>query len=272
MIRRLYPGGKQKACNFSYDDGVTQDVRLVKLLNKHGLKASFYLNSGLMQQQFCWTHPCGLQVKRLPGREVSNLYLGHEVASHSYSHPYMNAFSREEILKELATDRLLLQQHFSAPICGYAIPFHFYSDTIEECARQCGFSYARISDTDPSYSPWREIFRWKPGIFHLDPGFSAYIDGFLQTREELALCHVVGHSYDLEVEKLWDVMDEVFARISRQKDVWSVTMAELTDYLQAMEQAVITEGKIENHSRQTLWFSANGSVIALPPGQCHLLS
>ena len=40
--------GKKKAVTFSYDDGVTQDIRLIALFNKYGLKATFNLNSELL--------------------------------------------------------------------------------------------------------------------------------------------------------------------------------------------------------------------------------
>ena len=39
---------KKKAVTFSFDDGVTQDIRLIELLNKYGLKATFNLNSELL--------------------------------------------------------------------------------------------------------------------------------------------------------------------------------------------------------------------------------
>ena len=40
--------GKIKAVTFSFDDGVTQDIALIKLLNKYGIKATFNLNSSLL--------------------------------------------------------------------------------------------------------------------------------------------------------------------------------------------------------------------------------
>ena len=40
--------GMKKAVTFSYDDGVTQDRRLIKIFDKYGLKATFNLNSGLL--------------------------------------------------------------------------------------------------------------------------------------------------------------------------------------------------------------------------------
>ncbi len=40
--------GKKKAVTFSFDDGVTQDIRLLELFNRYGLKSTFNLNSELL--------------------------------------------------------------------------------------------------------------------------------------------------------------------------------------------------------------------------------
>ena len=40
--------GKFKAVTFSYDDGVTQDRRLIECFNKYGLRGTFNINSGLL--------------------------------------------------------------------------------------------------------------------------------------------------------------------------------------------------------------------------------
>ena len=54
MVRKLYPGGRKKAFNITYDDGVWQDIPFVALLNKYGLKGTFNLNSELMLNGFVW--------------------------------------------------------------------------------------------------------------------------------------------------------------------------------------------------------------------------
>lgn len=36
--------GKMKAVTLSYDDGVAQDIRLIELLDRYGLRATFNLN------------------------------------------------------------------------------------------------------------------------------------------------------------------------------------------------------------------------------------
>ena len=48
--RLLWPEGRRKAFTVSYDDGVTQDIRLIELLNRYGIKGTFNLNSGLLGQ------------------------------------------------------------------------------------------------------------------------------------------------------------------------------------------------------------------------------
>ena len=42
-----FKDGKSKALTLSYDDGVVQDIRLIDIMNKHGLKGTFNINSGL---------------------------------------------------------------------------------------------------------------------------------------------------------------------------------------------------------------------------------
>ena len=76
MIRRLYPNGKPKAFNITYDDGIRQDVRFVALLNKYGLKGTFNLNFQLMEEKFFWIHPNGMTVTRLRRIGEGSLRLG----------------------------------------------------------------------------------------------------------------------------------------------------------------------------------------------------
>ena len=47
QIGMRFPQGKKKALTLSYDDGVEQDVKLIEIMRKNGLKGTFNLNSGL---------------------------------------------------------------------------------------------------------------------------------------------------------------------------------------------------------------------------------
>ena len=267
MIRKLWPGGKKKAFSISYDDGVIQDLRFVLLLNKYGLKGTFNLNSRLMEQEFEWQHESGLKIKRLSVDVARWLYEGHEIASHSLTHPNMEYLSEEQIMYELGHDKWLLSQYFQRDICGFALPFDYYSDTIAACAERLGFEYSRCSEESYSYAPPQDHYRWAAGAYHVQPGFLPFVEGFFPTQQELALCQIVGHSYDLDTMDMWALMEDILRRVAADESIASMTNIELARYLKAMNSAQIEGEHIRNTSEQTLWFEINGEVIALAPGE-----
>lgn len=267
MIRKLYPGGKTKAFSISYDDGVVQDIRFVELLNRYGLKGTFNLNYGLMRSGFTWKHECGMTVRRIPEDQVAAVYEGHEIASHSYSHPYFDNASEMEILKELGSDKFFLKKLFGREVAGYATPFYYYSDLMADCVRHCGFEYARISEESNDYSVPTDFYRWRGSKFHWDDDLEEFVQDFLDTEQELALCQLVGHSYDLDVLNLWDKMDRICRQVSENPDVWATTHIELVRYLKNMSRVRFSWVGIHNESDADLWFEVDGGPVRLRPGE-----
>ena len=271
MIRKLYPGGKKKAFNFSYDDGVLQDIRFVELLNRYGLKGTFNLNYGLMRSCFTWQHECGMTIRRVREEQVNALYAGHEIAGHSYSHPYFDNASETEILRDLGADKFFLERLTGREVAGYATPFYYYSDLMASCVRHCGFAYARISEESNDYSIPEDFYRWRGSKFHWDVDLEEFVRGFLETDRELALCQLVGHSYDLDVLDLWDRMEAILALVSASRDVAPMTNLELVRYTAAMSLAEISPDRIANPSPMDLWFRAGEEIICLHPGDVKFL-
>ena len=267
MIQRRYPGGKRKAFNISYDDGVLRDIRFVQLLNRYGLKGTFNLNYGLMHSGFTWQHECGMSVRRIPEEQVVSVYQGHEVASHSYSHPYFDNAAETEILKELGSDKFFLERLFGREVAGYATPFYYYSDLMADCVRHCGFEYARISEESNDYSIPADLYRWRGSKFHWDSDLKDFVLQFLNTDQELALCQLVGHSYDLDVLDLWEQMEHIFRWVSDNDEIWPCTHIELVHYLKNMNLAVVSDQGINNESDAELWFWVDGKTVKLGPGE-----
>ncbi len=230
-MAKSYLGGKKKAFNITYDDGVLQDERFVALLNQYNIKGTFNLNSQLMQEEFSWTHPNGMQVKRLSMERARHLYDGHEIASHTLTHPYMHELSDPELYRQLKNDKDNLEAFFEREVKGFAVPFDYYDDRIAACAKACGFTYARKSEFTGNFTPCTDFFHWKTGIYHIDPDLTGFVAEFLNTQEELAVCQIVGHSYDLDAENLWGTMELICAAVSGRDDIWFCTNAELVDFL-----------------------------------------
>ncbi len=265
MVRKLYPNGKAKAFNITYDDGVLQDVRFVELMNKYGLKGTFNLNSALLESEFAWIHPNGMTVKRLPTSVVAELYKNHEVASHTLTHPYLSQLTEAEVMHQMARDKENLERLTGRPVLGFAGPFSHWSPMIADCARKCGFVYARNAEERYSYAPPEEYYYWSAGSYHVMPGFRGFVEGFFHADEELALCQIVGHTYDLDAENMWDHMESVLRRVAEDDSILPMTNLELVRYLQAMRSAVITQEEICNPSELPLWFEKNGQVFCVAP-------
>ena len=267
MIQMLYPGGKRKAFNISYDDGVVQDIRFVQLLNRYGLKGTFNLNYGLMRQNFTWQHESGMIIQRIREDQIPSVYEGHEIASHSYSHPYFDNASETEILKELGSDKFFLERLTGREVAGYATPFYYYSDLMADCVRHCGFEYARISEESNDYSVPRDFYRWKGSKFHWDQDLEEFVRGFLESDRELALCQLVGHSYDLDAMDLWDKMEKICRMVSENPNVWAATNLELVRYLKNASRVRFYWAGIHNESDADIWLDVDGGTLKLSPGE-----
>ncbi len=267
IIRKCYPGGRKRALQLTYDDGVTQDLGLVGLLNELDLKGTFNLNSRLMETEFTWRHESGLVVRRLPLWKAPEVYKGHEVACHSLTHPWLNSLTRAEALWQMREDKRRLEVLFGHEIVGFAQPFDGWNEELRELALECGFHYARISEESRSYSLPEDFYSWRPGIFHLDPGLDRFVEDFLHCEQELALCQIVGHSYDLDVTGGWERLAALLRRLAADPDTTSLTHGELAEYLRAMDQAVLTPRAIVNPSRVNLWFHVDGSALMVPAGE-----
>ena len=89
-----FPGGKSKALTLSYDDGVEQDIRLIEIMQKNGLKGTFNINSGLYAPEGK-VYPEGTIHRRMTKSQVIDLYTdsGMEVAVHGLTHPFLEQLS-----------------------------------------------------------------------------------------------------------------------------------------------------------------------------------
>lgn len=270
QFRLLYPQGKRKAFNITYDDGILQDIRFVELLNKYGVKGTFNLNSKLMEEEFEWVHPCGMTIKRLSKEVAQKLYKGHEIASHTLTHPDFANLSEEEIFYQVSEDKKILEEWFGCEVVGFGVPFDYFDEKAAECVKRAGFLYARNSEESYSYSPWEDYFQWRAGTYHVMPGFHSFVESFFDTDEELGLCQIVGHSYDLDTENMWEYMESILKRVSEDEDVLPMTHGEIVRYLQALQIAELTESGIENGSDQELWFEIDGKIISIKAGEGYI--
>ena len=107
ILTNLFPEGKKTALTMSYDDGCDSDKRLVEIFNKNGIKGTFHLNS---------VHMSKPGNGRVQFDEVKDLYKGHEVSCHTFTHPHPTCVPDTMLVNEILEDRRALEK-----ACGYTV-------------------------------------------------------------------------------------------------------------------------------------------------------
>lgn len=174
---------KKKAVTFSYDDGTTQDIRLIELLNRYNLKATFNLNSGLLGKNG-WLIRENEKIshyKVWPG-DVRELYMGHEVAVHTLTHIRQAQKQAEKTLAALQNRRqqleLILQNLYEQLIDGstdraaYLTQKQKITAQLQELTEKEAELKAAASASEPDTSPLLERYRQYTELDTLTPAIA----------------------------------------------------------------------------------------------------
>ena len=224
-------GGKMKAVTFSYDDGVRQDIRLVELFNKYGLKGTFNLNSQLLGQG-CELMREGKLVshKKVSREDVRAVYSGHEVATHSLTHPHLENLSADEIFRELEEDRIILSELAGYEVVGHAYPYGTYSDEVVRVIKErTGIKYARTVTSTHNFDLQTELITFNPTVYHhreMDKMFELGEKFLSMKPDEPQLFYIWGHAYEFDIHDDWARFEEFLKMISGHADVFYGTNRE----------------------------------------------
>ena len=216
-----------KALTFSFDDGVTQDVRLIEIFNKYNLKATFNLNSGLLGKPNTLLID-GKEInhnKVLP-EDVAQIYKGHEVAVHTLTHPRLPACTREEVIRQVEEDRLALSKLVGYEVIGMAYPCGGVNnnDEVAQIIREnTGVKYSRTITSTDSFTPQENLYRFNPTTHHQRGWEKLFAIGeeFLKLQAETPqLFYLWGHSYEFDVDDSWDKIEDFCRMMSGRDDIY----------------------------------------------------
>lgn len=225
--------GKNKALTFSFDDGVRQDIRLIEIFNKYGLKGTFNLNSGFLGLEGTLVRN-GRTVRhdKVSEDEIKSVYNGHEVAVHTITHPNLTGLDKDEIIRQVELDRKRLSE-----ICGYEVVGMAYpcggvnnDDRVAEIIREnTGVLYARGLESTYSFSSQDNLLRFKPTVYYIEDCLDDVVDRFLEEKSDTpSLFYIWGHSYEMDAEYIsWEKFEQVCKRLSHHPDVFYGTNKEV---------------------------------------------
>ena len=225
---------KKKAITFSYDDGVTQDIRLIELLNKYGLKSTFNLNSELLSKK-------GMLIRegnriahyKIHTEDVKHIYEGHEVAVHTLTHPNLTQCDDTEVIRQVETDRLNLSELVGYEVVGMAYPCGGINndDRVADIIKKnTGVKYSRTITTTGSFDLQENLYRFNPTAYHLDFKEMMQLgERFIKLNPETPkIFYIWGHSYEMDFgADYWVKLEEFFKLISDKDDIFYGTNKEV---------------------------------------------
>lgn len=219
--------GKYKALTFSYDDGVTQDIRLIELFNKYGMKATFNLNSELLGKDGELLRE-GVRVSHVKNKpqDVRSIYEGHEVAVHTLTHPNLRLIEQDtEIIRQVEQDRINLSELCGYEVVGMAYPCggFCYDDRVMNLIRKnTGVRYARTTNSTYNFDRQTDLLEFNPSVYHhkeMDKMFEMG-EKFLNLKtDKPQIFYVWGHAYEFDIHDDWGRFEEFLQMMSGKSDI-----------------------------------------------------
>ncbi len=274
MVRKFmrYPGGLGKAVTLSYDDGVQQDIPMIALMKKYGIKGTFNLNSARFITRD-HQYPEGKVWRAMIDEDVVPTYSDPicSVATHSAHHPTLLNASEAEIAEEILSDRIALENLFGKVITGHAIPNGPYDETTIKVGKMCGLKFMRTTKATHSYKYPKSLMPLDPTCAHSDPLLSELTEKFLADipKEDPFLFYLWGHTYTFEGDNNWYIIEDFMKAVSHKDDIWYATNDEIFDYAEKFSQLECSaDGHIVSNPTDTeLWFLAGGKIHSIKSGE-----
>ena len=273
-----FPGGKPKAVTFSYDDGVREDIQLVEIINRHGIKCTFNLNNDIMRGENNFTD-----------EEIKKYFLsdGHEVAVHGSMHRALGNVSAIDGIRDVLECRLELEKKTGKIIKGMAYPDTGITvfvnnasyESIKNYLKDLGIVYSRtLGGDNNSFQLPQDWYAWMPTAHHNNPQIMEYIDEFVNmdlstktycARRQPRLFYMWGHSYEFRNADNWEHLEEICAKLGGKDDTWYATNLEIHDYVEAYNSLVYSADgrKVYNPTLIRIWVDVDGVLYDIAPGE-----
>lgn len=221
---------KRKFVTFSFDDAVEDDVRLVALFQKYGLKATFNLNSGHLTKALRWRYKDVKEVRHINYFDYPNLYDGHEIACHGYVHPRMENLDEATLDNEIRLDKQILEHLYHCKIRGMAYPYGTYNDAVLDALRNNGILYSRTVACTYDFGFPENPLTWHPTCHFKDERRMELAETFVNAEAtEDMIFYIWGHSYELVTEEDWSEFEKFCAFVANREDVCYCTNLEILE-------------------------------------------
>jgi len=232
----------------SWDDGYPADMKIADLLDRHGLKGTFFV---------CNENSEGRSVlEKVALRELDKRF---EIGIHPSLQARFNTVENQRIDAEICAGKTGIEEIVGHRVDGFAYPLGLVTSYAVESLRKNGVRYARTTENfriDVGKDPYRvpttlQIFPHTKQVYirnfikrgHYNRRWGCFrhamnngslwdtLDSFAEdcSRRDGVL-HLWGHSWEIEEYNLWHDLDALFFRL-RQFSPIPMTVAQSLDHI-----------------------------------------
>ena len=229
----------------SFDDATSHNMRAADLLEKHGLKACFYLDTDGISRE-------------MDENEVRDISQRHEIGGHTVTHCSLPNLDLEKAAWEVTESKKRLETLLKKPIDAFAYPYGVYNAEIKNLLPEAGYSSGRTTElynvsigddvyeigvtlwTDPHpyrkissslklLSPWKVLS--EPAIIKNWGKLAILVlDNLLEAGR--GVMHMLVHAHFIEERGDWYRLEELFEFFASRDNLRNPT---ITEYLTSIK-------------------------------------
>lgn len=242
-----------KYLTLSFDDGLEQDKRIVRTLEKYGMNGcTFNINCAMTGKKgyigrvgnIGWNYveadqkPRDFILKYLPSfrmskEDVRAIYQDFEIAGHEALHRMMTKLPAEELERSILEELDTLSELAGYQVTGYAYPFGANNGNVRNVLKACGVSYARTVREAKSFRPPEDPLCWNANCSFISSKLFDKLESFLgSSAAEDTFFSVWGHGYEFDFgtkEANWEKLDRFCRMVSEARDVICCTNRDFFD-------------------------------------------
>lgn len=219
----------------SWDDGHPLDMKLLELVEKYNLKATFYVPV---------SNP---EYPVMSGKHIRELAQHQEVGGHTLNHAYLNRLDEQQAAFEITEGKMILEEITGQSLTAFCFPGGKFSARDIDLIRKAGFLFGRTTRLLSGIHPRLHLMDTTVQIYnhssftllnhcfkHINltsiqrnSFFVPFNKNFLKLAEHnLAqsnntddVFHIWGHSWEIAQYNVWKQLEDLFRLISSFQNV-----------------------------------------------------
>lgn len=203
----------------SWDDGLVTDLELIRVLERHSVRASFSINSRLHQNTPILNDPRYAEYGLKVAAPDLIAFEPYDICNHTSTHGQMDVLTPQFIESEIKDGKQDLEGIFNKEVSGIVWPFGVSTPESIEIAKMAGHSYGRVTSSptrEPTIKSWNVV----PINWRTSP------EEVINVGQNVVIS---GHTYEMRDQSDWDLVNEMYRIYSTDERCTLVTMTELLE-------------------------------------------